>query len=1291
MADFVIARPALHPIFRTSFSGGQLYFYHDLSERADEEIRDQATVYVARNIDPNIDDTASGTSIEIRERPSTLGSVFGSDVTSTPIIVLDLVPGSRIIYSYNTFRYTISSVVSCLPLIDGATTPAGCLAAYGARWNRSQKNFSATITVALEGAGGGGGAPPSIATCTDVGLFGLAEGNVLKVQANGTWSNDGISFNNPLSMLGYRAINATTVLPSPGNPGGNGTAPTVDTEYTVTYTQIADTYGSYPGYHLRLKPHGTVPVHALNDHSDVDHGATGGEMLHFSNSTNEWTHTPQIRVDDANGGDVLITTYGTGLLSVTSPGGNVLQTMAGNIVEVGSTSRQSNIRGTEVYVGVPSGAATNLIRQDGKAVATYAADARADVTGNPIPNMRAVRDEIAATAPTSHTLESHSNVQDVTVAGQLLVKNNVTDEWQGTGRITVDAANSDNVTVGLLAGGTLTVNTPSSNILTTNTGGSVSLGDAARACDVLGDEVTLTASSAISLSAPDSISLTTTLGAITLSAVSESVLLGVGTGATDVVRITEDATTYAAKIGAIAQGVPNVEFVNNQIALLAPVPALNDLTDVTVPTPNNLDILTYDDGTNSWIAAPPAPSTGVQWGLGGNAEGVFPGQDAIIDNSTGRLVLAQGGVEFLQARTSWNIVLGDVANFDAQSPPNFPVSFYGTGIRSVGLGDTTFDVTADYGVISFSHVNMANSTPISFNVGNGAGAVLQYNVLGVGRDDATTMSSKISSIGGNAIPNYQCIVDAIAAIPPPPTVPTVLNDLTDVETTALPNGQFLFFSEATQRWEATPRVTVNTAGSEEITIRKATGSTLEITTDDFGNIVRSIPSGQIQLGSSTTDLVATGTTTTYNSFGDNTVQAGENLNIFGGTGTVIINDTSNGNILTSAVNGTITVGTIARELLVNALESTYTVTGNMLTTAGGTLGVTAGTVVNITTGTGDPSDLILQLGKTAEDYATDCSTVQNAIPNVAFVRGSLTEKATLGGDTLTTPVVIGSTNTETVNIVHNGDPQLVISTTDIVLGATTPLRVVNVAGTNVNLTATDYSQINVAAGFDIRVTATDQQLTIGHIDTNTLPMNLVCGTPATSTISIANGAAGTAVDYASKIRAITGNDGGRTVPNRQYVDEGLDRSRAYFAMEGNITSSGGTQNQINWIQGTLTDVSLKDFTTTANNSYTYIGTETKFFDVQYSATPTAESNDRTVKIWCYKNPSAITDPLIAGRVLGSAGTCIVRTSILDTDMVSGSFGVELATNDVLRWYVSNTENASAVTIADFSVCIRRVN
>lgn len=148
----------------------------------------------------------------------------------------------------------------------------------------------------------------------------------------------------------------------------------------------------------------------------------------------------------------------------------------------------------------------------------------------------------------------------------------------------------------------------------------------------------------------------------------------------------------------------------------------------------------------------------------------------------------------------------------------------------------------------------------------------------------------------------------------------------------------------------------------------------------------------------------------------------------------------------------------------------------------------------------------------------------------------------------------------------------------------------------------------------------------------------------------------------------------------------------YSTFESNAVSSGGTQNQVNWIQGSLTTTLESGFTIAANNTITYSGGTalTRFFEVTYTATATVGSNDRTVVFSCFKNPNALTNPNAGLRVVGSRTTSILRTSINDTDSVSSTFMVGLILNDTLRFYVSNVEDNGAVTVADLSIAIKAV-
>jgi hypothetical protein len=146
---------------------------------------------------------------------------------------------------------------------------------------------------------------------------------------------------------------------------------------------------------------------------------------------------------------------------------------------------------------------------------------------------------------------------------------------------------------------------------------------------------------------------------------------------------------------------------------------------------------------------------------------------------------------------------------------------------------------------------------------------------------------------------------------------------------------------------------------------------------------------------------------------------------------------------------------------------------------------------------------------------------------------------------------------------------------------------------------------------------------------------------------------------------------------------------AYANWNDNATSSGGTLNQVNWIQGTFGTSLSTNFTLTANNTFTYTGSQTANFEISYTATAAVASNDRTIQFTAWKNPSAVTNP-VGSYIAGSRSTSILRTSISDTDTVSATTFVSLATNDVVRFYCSNVENNDSVTVVDFSIKISRI-
>ncbi len=1032
------------------------------------------------------------------------------------------------------------------------------------------------------------------------------------------------------------------------------------------------------------------PPHTLNDHTDVNHAATGGETLHYNNLTSNWEHVPEIVVSPSTR-DITISKGGVPALR-TGGGFNIfgIQTLAPSVLT--GTTVDINSTGANVRIG------------GSLSVNNYATAVLADPIENGVVTVKALRDEIASTAPNGHTLGSHTDVENTTVGGRLLFLNNATNEWQGTGRITVDAANNDNVTISSSATGRLFVRSATTNVISTeNADGDILIGELSSDLVINGEAINM---------------FSTT-----------SFQVDVGVGNTDFLlrQGGKTAQDYSDDARADLQGnaIPNMIAVRDEIGLLAPVPALDGLTDVNAsapavgdiltwdgtgdwvaappaappppsialdditnvdaPAPSDLEVLTFNTASGNWIAQPvPAPTGVVKWGT--NTEGSFPGQDAIIRNNGGRFCFEAGGTRFITARDGWSMDFGDTNK-------QVGCSLNGSGIRAFADTDVLYECTGTTGVLGFALP--ANGTgEVAFPVGDGPNSYLRYGglelVFGV-REDAATIAQKIENSGnGNAIPNYTCITNAIANIAPPSLA---LNDLTDVtDTSGAFSGEIL--TRGATDWVNTPEFRVDPS-SRNVTMI-TTGTILARGTDEVmvqslaNNINIIADTGVINLtvGASNTvqigavaatyaalcvgnpsavpnvqyitdqlvgitvptvlnDLTDVETTATPNNqflwFNSTTnlweaspritvdPASNENIRINAvGTGTIQVDDAIAGNVLSTAGSGTLSVGSATRDVNIDALASVVTVAGNVTVTSGATTSITStNEFVSIAT------SIIL----------TDITNARNAF----------------NYDGASNVIDIGDASVGQLRL--NSIESSIRGSTSGTVGASS-------GGTNTNLIVTPAT-----------VTLTSNSSTIQYV--------FEAGSDATSLVRIDSNQLKTPVQYSADVRAFAD---GTPVPNRQFVNEELDRSRAYFAMEGNATASGGTQNQIHNIKGTFTNVSLKDFTAVADNGYQYTGTETKFFDIQYSATPITSSNDRTIKIYFYLNPdNATLNPSIGGRIIGSTGTCITRTAINDTDMCSGSFGVTLATNHIIRAYVTNTENNDSTTLVDFSVCVRKIN
>jgi len=151
--------------------------------------------------------------------------------------------------------------------------------------------------------------------------------------------------------------------------------------------------------------------------------------------------------------------------------------------------------------------------------------------------------------------------------------------------------------------------------------------------------------------------------------------------------------------------------------------------------------------------------------------------------------------------------------------------------------------------------------------------------------------------------------------------------------------------------------------------------------------------------------------------------------------------------------------------------------------------------------------------------------------------------------------------------------------------------------------------------------------------------------------------------------------------------------KIFASMVGNTTPSGGTNDVINWLQGPLAISYASAFTLTTNNTITYSSLFPDYnpqtFEVTYAGLCTTPSNDRTIQISLYKNPTTIINPPIGELVTTSTLQVVARTND-SPSFSSGSFTVSLTSGNTLRFYTTNLENNDAPTVVDFKISIKPV-
>jgi hypothetical protein len=199
----------------------------------------------------------------------------------------------------------------------------------------------------------------------------------------------------------------------------------------------------------------------------------------------------------------------------------------------------------------------------------------------------------------------------------------------------------------------------------------------------------------------------------------------------------------------------------------------------------------------------------------GNVYQCIANNDALLPTNTAYWLLLGPGFRLRQTPVDWNATSGD---FQVLNKPTIPdvSSFvpYTGATQNVDLG--THSLTADNGT------NNSEINPSYFGVQNAAGT--KYSLLekqGLTVTDSVAGDVMNVNSGGLTFPDttsqYTAAVNAdwnavggLAEILNKPTIPTALDDLSDVNAPTPGNGQVLAFNSTSSEWEA---VTPSSGGS----------------------------------------------------------------------------------------------------------------------------------------------------------------------------------------------------------------------------------------------------------------------------------------------------------------------------------------------------------------------------------------------------------------------------------------------------------------------------------------------
>ena len=153
----------------------------------------------------------------------------------------------------------------------------------------------------------------------------------------------------------------------------------------------------------------------------------------------------------------------------------------------------------------------------------------------------------------------------------------------------------------------------------------------------------------------------------------------------------------------------------------------------------------------------------------------------------------------------------------------------------------------------------------------------------------------------------------------------------------------------------------------------------------------------------------------------------------------------------------------------------------------------------------------------------------------------------------------------------------------------------------------------------------------------------------------------------------------RTKINGNFTD--LAENNGVFAsLSASANTTVTTADTYYPIAGTFTNSPMENFAagTVHTPSIKYIGTETKYFEIDWHATASPDSTGMTVHFGIKKNGTLI-DSSVMGTFLKSGG---------EAQALSGTSVVELSTNDEIQLVLTADGDGDIVTVPHYTTTMR---